>query len=177
MAAEMARRAPRGRQLTLAQDRELEFVQAPDVARVAESIVAEHEVVFAHLRNFQLLYLLRRGAGERPGEIDAIAKAFKVPAIWRAVTGFDAGIWIREPYWERFSPEQQAAVTMHELLHIGMTGRGQVRLEKHDLEEFGMVVRIYGPWLEHIDLFAHQLALFQPAGADGNGHRPDVQPR
>jgi predicted metallopeptidase len=141
-----------------------QFVRAPDVDRVVEALIATHAVTFAHLRNFNLLLLFKKGTPPKAEEsgsfIHAIARAFKVPPLWQSVTGYEVGFWVWEWWWDRFAPEQREALAMHELLHIGISG-GKPRMEKHDVEDFALVVRHYGRWSDSVKLYAQQLSLFE----------------
>ena len=55
------------------------------------------------------------------------------------------------------------ALVAHELCHGEMSDKGSLRVVKHDLEEFGFVVRKYGAWQQSIALFDKQLAMFEPS--------------
>jgi predicted metallopeptidase len=147
------------------------YVKSADLERIGEELAAEHVVSFQHLRGVSLLYLFRKGTPpgmkNEDGEthIHAIARAFKCTPLWQSVSGYDAGMWVWEWWWERLDVDQQHALTMHELLHIGAKPNGDVKLEKHDVEDFALVVRHYGQWMDGVKLYAQQLALFEASGA------------
>jgi predicted metallopeptidase len=157
-----------GPQLELVQSGQ-RFVRSADVERVAEQLMAAHAATFQHLRNFNLLLLFRSGTPPKLDEdeqfIHTIARAFKAPALWQAVSGYDAGFWVWEWWWNRFDADQREALTMHELLHIGMSPKGEPRMEKHDVEDFALVVRHYGRWSSGARLYAEQLSLFETQAA------------
>lgn len=145
------------------------FVRAPDVERIADLIRQAHPMTFDHLRNFNRLLLFKKGTPPKKDEgesfIHTIARAFKAPALWADVSGYHAGFWVWEWWWEKCDQAKREALVMHELLHIGMAPNGSPRMEKHDVEDFALVVRHYGRWSEGVQLYAQQLALFeqQPA--------------
>jgi predicted metallopeptidase len=144
----------------------LDYYRSDEVMAVARRLVDRHAVTLARLRDFELVYLLRHVEGElEEKRLDAIAKAFKAPALWHDVAGVDAGIWIDDRYWKLFGEQQREAVCLHELLHLGVNDNGQIKLLDHDVEDFGMVVRLYGPWIPNLRRFAEQLALFSGDGA------------
>lgn len=139
----------------------LDYARSDEVAAVCRRLIERHAVTLARLRDLELVYLLRFVEGElEERRIDAIAKAFKAPALWRDIAGVDAGIWIDKRYWAPFSERQREAVCLHELLHIGVNDKGDVKLQDHDVEDFGMVVRLYGPWTPALRQFGEQMALF-----------------
>lgn len=153
--------------------REEDYGVHHEVAEVATTLIARHGVTFSHLADFRLLYLGRHGEPpDANGESDesrahAIARAFKAPPLWRDVSGADGGFWAWRWWWNRMGPQEREALCMHELLHLGIDGKGRLRLEKHDVEEFALVVRTYGTWHSRLQVFAHQLDLFE---------RPDEEP-
>jgi predicted metallopeptidase len=139
----------------------LDYYRSDEVMAVARRLVERHAVTLARLRDFELVYLLRQVEGElEEKRLDAIAKAFKAPALWRDVAGVDAGIWIDERYWKVFTERQREAVCLHELLHLGVNDNGQIKILDHDVEDFSMVVRLYGPWTPALRQFGEQMALF-----------------
>lgn len=149
-----------------------DYVTAHDLRTIAEQLTADRPETFLHLRNFNVAYLFRKGtppgikeAGDDTSQIHTIAKAFKSSPLWLSLTGFHAGVWVWEWWWERFQVTQRQALTMHEILHIGRTDSGAVRIEKHDLEDFALVVGTYGRWMTGVELYAGQLELFDRAAA------------
>jgi predicted metallopeptidase len=139
----------------------MDYIRSAEVESVALTLRVRHRLMFAPLDEITIAYLLRQVDGEvEEKEIDALAKAVKAPAIWRDVAAIDAVIWVDERYWSRFDESQREAVVLHELCHISVDD-GKVKLLKHDVEEFGMVVRLYGPWRPDLSRFSKQLALFE----------------
>jgi len=150
------------RRAALAIDDDLDYRRSDEVQGIAERLIAQHADTFADVRDLAVIYLLRRVDGEMDVKtIDALAKCVKAPALWRDVYGVDVAIWVDERYWQRFDARRREAVIMHELLHIGVTDAGKVKLQDHSVEEFGMVARLYGQWLPDLERFAEQLALFE----------------
>jgi predicted metallopeptidase len=138
----------------------VDFYRSEEVEAAADAHIDRHLTLF-RLRDFRLVYLLRQVDGPlEEVHLDAIGKAFKAPGIWRDVAGVDAGIWIDERYWQRFDARQREAIVLHELLHLEVTDKGTIKIADHDVEEFGMVVALYGAWLPRYQRFAEQLALF-----------------
>lgn len=147
------------------------FNAAPDVARIAETLISRHDLTA--LANATVLYLFDSQApkdGAEPDH-DTVGKAVKVPAMWRDVTGYDFVVWIKEWCWQRFTERQREALTLHQLLHCHVDGEGKLGIAKHDVDDFHDVIRHYGAWNEGVQVFARQLQLF----ADDQPTRADVE--
>lgn len=69
-------------------------------------------------------------------------------------------IVVSKPGWEALTPEQQFAMTYHELLHCGDNDKGGWVVVPHDLEEFHAVVRHFGLWSPRVKQMAEQMSLF-----------------
>jgi|GEM_PF-5946452 len=158
-----------------------QFIEAPQVGFVAAEVLSRHA---DGARRIARLEDVRQAINEgdiRVGFLlnvkpfdplkeeakhDAIAKCVKAPTVWHDLTGFDAIIWIRDFWWQLFGPEAREALVVHELLHLDVSydkaGEVGLKVRKHDLEEFGDVVRHYGSVLPGVADFAVQLA----AGTD-----------
>jgi predicted metallopeptidase len=142
---------------------DLEYQRSDEVRDVAEMLLAKHPTL-DFIEQFAVTYLLRDVTGDlEDKEIDAIAKCHKVPAMYRDVFGPEVMIWVDARYWKVFNQPRREAVVLHELCHISQDDQGRLKLVKHDVEEFAMVVRQYGPWLPTIEHFGEQLNLFAAA--------------
>lgn len=139
-----------------------QFVEAPDVARIAARVldekgepgqwdrlfdvrraVREGDIVVGYLSNTKPFDPMKDDATH-----DAIAKAIKAPTLWHDLTGFDAIIWVRSWWWTMLEPKAREALVAHELLHLDVRydeqGEVVLAIRKHDLEEFGQVIGAYG---------------------------------
>ena len=155
---------------SFARARKVKEPPAPVVYEVSSEIEAVmHRLTrlnpaqFDWTHNFKLGCVIVRGAKPKAeGNCTVLARFVKVPPLWHGLTGYDAVIRVEEWAWSRLGPTEQEALVAHELCHGSMSEKGALRVVKHDLEEFGFVVRKYGPWREDIALFDKQLALFEP---------------
>lgn len=145
-----------------------DFVRSEEIEEVAGRLIEKHAFRLGAIHSIRVLYLLNGKPFDEEKEErshDAIGKAIKAPVLWRDVSGYDAVIWVRGYFWGKFDARQREAIVLHELLHLDVDAEGALRIAKHEIEEFGLVVREYGRWLEDIDLFARQLSLFEEPGA------------
>ena len=139
------------------------YHEDPDVAAIANDLMARHETRFWHLRQFRIAYVMVTGKDKEPSGTETLGRAVKAPPLWRALTGFDAVLWVLERTWSRMPPLEREALIAHELSHFGTTEKGDLRIEPHDLEEFAFVARHYGPWDEGFRLVDAQLQAFRAA--------------
>ena len=136
---------------------------SPDIETVMHRITRLNPAQFDWTHNFKIGTVIVRGSKPKAdGGCVVLARFVKVPPLWHGLTGYDAIIRIEAWAWSRLGPAEQEALVAHELCHGSMSEKGALRVVKHDLEEFGFVVRKYGAWQEGIALFDKQLAMFEP---------------
>jgi len=83
-----------------------------------------------------------------------IAKVTKASPLWRLLGETELVIQFRQWFWERFSEQERRGVLHHELSHIeirepGPDGQAKVSLREHDVEEFALTVKRFGPRRDH----------------------------
>lgn len=136
---------------------------SPEVDSVMRRVIRLYPEQFGWTHNFKLAAVVVRGAKPKSeGGCVVLARFVKVPPLWHGLTGYDAVIRVEDWAWARLTGEGEEALVAHELSHGSISERGTLRVLKHDLEEFGFVVRHYGAWQEHIAIFDKQLELFEP---------------
>ena len=136
---------------------------SPEIETVMHRLTRLNPVQFDWTHNFKIGCVIVRGARPKEqGGCVVLARFVKVPPLWHGLTGYDAIIRVEEWAWSRLGAAEQEALVAHELCHGSMSEKGALRVVKHDLEEFGFVVRKYGAWQESIALFDRQLSLFEP---------------
>ena len=85
-----------------------------------------------------------------------VAKVTKASPIWQCLADVRLAIQFRQWFWNKYTPEQRAAVIYHELKHIEITEPEnpgdpiKVSLKPHEIEEFYGVARRYGAILPDI---------------------------
>lgn len=137
---------------------------SPEISTVMHRLVRLNPVQFGWTGNFKLGCVIVRGSHPKEqGGCVVLARFAKVAPLWHGLTGYDAIIRVEEWAWTRLGAAEQEALVAHELCHGEMSEKGALRVVKHDLEEFGFVVRKYGAWQQSIALFDKQLAMFEPS--------------
>jgi hypothetical protein len=140
-----------------------------DVEEVMARVERLYPDQFSWAKNFHLGAVIVRGS--KPKEVEGcftLARFVKVPPLWHGLSGYDGIVRVEEWAWTRLAPSEQEALIVHELCHGSMSERGTLRTLRHDLEEFGFVVRKYGAWRDAVVIFDKQLSLFEPGlGRDG----------
>lgn len=137
------------------------FVRSEEVEAVAATVISDHDGRLGDLTDFRIAYLLNydKVTSDETG-VHAIAKAVKAPALWQALGGWDAAVWVQADAWKALAPRQRLAVVYHELLHFYVTEKGGLAIAKHDVEEFIAVASEYGPWHGGLDRLGEQLRAF-----------------
>lgn len=133
-----------------------------ELTSVATALMAKHEVHFNDLRQLRIGYLMITGGREpKRDRIDGVwARFMKVPEPYRTLTELDAVVWVRQAIWKVLNETQRQALIAHQLSH-GMTNdKGELVIQKHDVEDFAWVARHYGAWHENVELYGKQLSLF-----------------
>lgn len=59
---------------------------------------------------------------------------------------FDFTIWFAADVWAGLSEIERDAIALHELSHCGYDEAGKPQLIVHDIEEFNLVLAVYGFW-------------------------------
>jgi hypothetical protein len=137
---------------------------SPEISTVMHRLIRLNPAQFGWTGNFKLGCVIVRGSRPKEqGGCVVLARFSKTPPLWHGLTGYDAIIRVEDWAWSRLGPAEQEALVAHELCHGEMSEKGSLRVVKHDLEEFGFVVRKYGAWQQSIALFDKQLAMFEPS--------------
>ena len=82
-----------------------------------------------------------------------VAKVSKASPLWQCLADVRLAVQFRQWFWDKYTPEQRAAVIYHELKHIDVdldSAPPKVSLKPHEIEEFYGVARRYGAILPDI---------------------------
>ena len=115
-----------------------------------------------HLRQHKILYLFT--TAEKVGRhAAATASRFAKKHLPLSEDEYTYEIVVAKPVWDGFTEDQRFALVYHELLHCGVNEKEVPTIKRHDLEEFGAVVRHFGLWNERAKFVGEQLYLFDQA--------------
>lgn len=140
-----------------------DFIRSDEVAEVGDEVLRLHGQAGGVGRLLQVARAIREGEvavlwllNAKPFDVlnerlehDTAGKCLKAPRLWHDVTGYHVAIWIRQHFWDEWTPDVRRAAILHELLHVEVerdkNDQAKVRIRKHDVEDFVDVARLYGP--------------------------------
>lgn len=134
------------------------FAISSEVADVARQLIDRHDFL-AFVDGYDVVYLMDHSELPLGGKYCDMAKARLVPPWVRALFEADAAISVNVHAWQILNPTRREALVLHELLHLGQNDKGALVIVPHDVEEFGRVAALYGPWRNALDVFGQQLQL------------------
>lgn len=136
------------------------FIGAPDLEVLAESIIAAYDEFAAidgamREHGLSIAYVFETKPFdplEEELKPHTIAKVTKASPLWRCLTDHELVIQFRQSFWDAFDDRQRTAVVHHELTHITVdepdkAGRIKLSLRAHDVEDFSLTMRRFGPIL------------------------------
>jgi hypothetical protein len=137
------------------------FVEAPDVAELADEVLAEFDE-FEPIRTaiaegeLRITYVFETKVFDQNTEElkpHTIAKVTKASPLWRSLAETELVIQVRQWFWDRFDATGRRRTLHHELSHIRIDEGGKLSLREHDLEDFRATVRRFGPRPWHQGFF------------------------
>lgn len=142
-----------------------EYSSAPEVAAIAEKIIAAHH---AHLADVRVEFVFRDKAAKKNGkEVGGTARKVSGLNAFLARDGEQGGdysedffvIEIAEDIWSELTPHQKQALVDHELMHCTFeidekTDALKLGIRGHDIEEFAEIVQRHGIWSRDLADFA-----------------------
>lgn len=144
---------------------------APDVRRIAETLIAKHH---KHLTGIRMEYLFLSEASRRNGKI-TLGTARKItgynallstPSVIGDPEGTSEGleyflITIAADTWELLPDKARIALVDHELAHCAIDrnddGEVSLSLRNHEIEEFAAILRRHGLWKPDLTDFMHKV--------------------
>lgn len=132
------------------------FVESDELRDLAERVMAEYSefrAIDEAVRESELVltYVWETKPWTDDEELKphTIAKVTKASPLWRCIARVHVAMQFRQWFWDHFDDRQREAVVYHELCHVEVShddaGNLRVKLREHDLEEFGAVMRRFGP--------------------------------
>jgi hypothetical protein len=137
-----------------------------DVVALVQAVIEQHHPDLAGAR----IGVLMRETAPKVGGIRRIyGKARKVSAEQYPFMPYDFVIWFAEDVWAELNGLQRRALVDHELCHCTVTPEEEARIQRHDMEEFYVIIERYGFWWpfaqEAEQVFQARLGLEGTAGA------------
>jgi hypothetical protein len=141
-------------------DDEPAFVRSPEVEELASEVMAawpEFEPIRTAIdEGLTIAYVFETKLFDPTKDEykrHVVSKVSKASPLWQCLAEVRLAIQFRQWFWERYTPEQRAAVIYHELKHIDVdldSAPPKVSLRPHEIEEFYGVARRYGAVLPDI---------------------------
>lgn len=127
---------------------------ADDAEAMAEILIAQfHE----ELRSMRIGYVFKEKMGGRD-YVDS-GRADLANPVLKYFSECDFVIKLNWTVWKAMEFVQRAALLDHELEHCGVSDSGKPEIQKHDVQEFNLIVGRWGPY--H-DTLAHFLRVANP---------------
>ena len=141
--------------------------ESPEYERLAGLVAESHD----HLANARIALAWNTGWKDDADGRITLGQCKKVSDLDRELHEFDFVIVLNREYWNAFNDAQRDALLDHELCHAQAKvdehgeqeqderGRPVWRIRKHDVEEFGEIVKRHGLWKHDLELFARAMAV------------------
>lgn len=150
------------------------FVESDELRALAEQVMAEYSEFRAindAVRESELVFgyawETKPWTDDEELKPHTIAKVTKASPLWRCFGRIHVAMQFRQWFWDHFDCRQREAVIYHELCHVEVghdqQGNLRIKLAEHDLEEFGAVMRRFGPIIPGRRAFIKQYLAWQDA--------------
>lgn len=122
-----------------------DYLEAPDLQRVAEALLRLDE--FVHVGMFPFDFLWKAKGGQRHGG-DVLGRLVKVGGLTAAYSDATYVVWIAADHCRarELTAWQMEALLYHELCHATLNEKLAAATRGHDFEGFCAEVRRYGTW-------------------------------
>lgn len=145
----------------------LEFIDAPELARLADDLIERHNRFTAH-NGLRIAYLWKAKGGKSNGSV-TLGKCQKPSGLLAYYSDVDFVIWIAADHAREMmlTPKQIEGVLFHELCHIGFNDKAEPELRNHDWAGFVAEIETYGLYLDdmrRVGKAVRQTSLFESNG-------------
>lgn len=149
----------------------VDFLSAPDLERVAGTLISRYGNRFAHLEELTIIYTWKREGGTSHGA-PRLGQCQKLSGLTAYLSGeSDFVIWLAADHAQGLTARQIEAALFHEMSHIGWDSeKERATILPHDAELFSAEVQEYGLWRRNLQEVApafHQLHLLENDGVTG----------
>lgn len=133
------------------EEAEAEFLEAPELERLALEIIGRHKR-FRHLaREFTVVYLWKSAGGMSNGS-DTLGKCTKPSGLLKHFSETHFVIWLAADHIRArlLSPNQIEGILYHELCHADQNDKGEPVIIGHDWAGFASEIEEYGFYLADV---------------------------
>ena len=130
------------------------FLPAPDLKRLADRLIPNHELPIAGATN--VIYLWRAEGGKHKGQ-PVYAKIQAPSGLLEHFSRADFVLWVAADHLRarKASARFVEAVLHHELLHVTEDEKGNLVLQGHGFEGFLREVELYADVVEELQAIVH----------------------
>lgn len=145
------------------------YLEAPELANIAEELIGRHGFLEDH-ENCVIRWYWKRKTGVSKGRV-TIGMMKRASDLLGHLTGADFIGYLSATTLRNagFTDQQIEAAVFHELLHIGSDDKGNFISVPHDFEGFAAEVRVYGTWTESLKLGGQAFSVATQLGLDLDG--------
>ena len=133
---------------TVKWDEEWKYLEAPQVAAMAEALI---EQAHTEIANAEIAFLFREKLGGR--NETRWGKASKASALVKHIGDFDFILEINFTVWNRLGLVRRAALVDHLLEHCGRDDNGNFITLTPEVSEVGAIVKRWGRWQPSLQVF------------------------
>jgi hypothetical protein len=125
---------------------EIDFLLAPDLARIGRNLIDRYAEDFSCLVESEIDYFWKRAGGVSGGQ-SVLGKCVKVTGALKFYSDKDFLIWLAADNCAKFDYYKLTATVFHELKHAWFNSQAsKAELIGHDFEGFAREIEIFGAW-------------------------------
>ena len=134
------------------------FIVSEEVKEIADQVIDKYR---DDLRNHNICYVFKKKATKSDNCV-ILGQAKTESDLQKTLHGYDAVVLIGHDTWTELGPDEKFRLAMHELEHFEVNFEtGKLSTRSHPVEEFPVVMKIFGPGqTSHVD-FIHAYQEFQ----------------
>ena len=138
------------------------FIIGEEIKEIGDQIIDKYR---DDLRNHNICYVFKKKASKSDSCV-VLGQAKTESDLQKTLHGYDAVILIGHDTWLELGPDEKFRLVMHELEHLEVDFEsGRIKTRSHPVEEFPVVMKIFGPGqTSHVD-FIHAYQEFQKTHA------------
>lgn len=120
-------------------------IKAPELRLLANKVIKKHKERFSWIREQKIsIGFCYSDLEKKKVNGRVYAECVKVPAIYKTWLKYDFVIVFYETNTMLMDEKQLEILMEHELMHIGISDDGKLRIDPHDIEDFRAIIDDYG---------------------------------